>query len=270
MIQIIKYLIYGFISGLSEIIPVSSRGHQSVLMLMFGMSERDPLLDLVVHISILSCVFLVCRNDFCYITSSKKTTMQSGNIGYYDRRLLLGASILMIIGLSFFSIGSKYELSPLSLSLFLLINGVILLIPDYIRQSNKHAGLMGPFDSFLIGLSGFLSVFPGISRMATGASFAIMRGADKERALNWVLLLTVPAMAILILLDLIGLFTIGLPGITVWLFISYLFAAGAAFLGTYIGILLMRFLAYNTGFSLFSYYSFGAAFFTFILYLIAY
>ena len=56
MIALVKSIIYGFISGLTEIIPVSSRGHQSIMMQLFGMSQRDPLLDLMVHIGILACV----------------------------------------------------------------------------------------------------------------------------------------------------------------------------------------------------------------------
>lgn len=270
LIQTLKYLIYGLISGLSEITPASARGHQSLLMLLFGMSERDPMLDLMTHAGILACVIFSCRTQLQYLTGKRRSTQVPAPVNQFDRRLLFSASIFMLIGLLFYNIGTKFELRPLTVSIFFLVNAIVLMIPDYIRQSNKHAGQMGPFDSFLIGLSGILSVFPGISRLGTGCTLGIIRGAERQQSFNWLLLLTVPAVAFLIILDIIGFFTIGLPGITLWITLGYILAAAAAFGGSYIGIMLMRFLMFNSGFSVFSFYSFGASLFTFIVYLMAF
>lgn len=270
LIQAVKYLIYGLISGLSEIVPSSSRGHQSLLMLLFGMSERDPMLDLMTHAGILACVIFSCRAQLQYLTGNKRPTQASAALNQFDKRLLFSASIPMLIGMLFYNTGSKFELRPLAVSIFFLINAIFLMIPDYIRQSDKQAKQLGPFDSFLIGLSGFLSIFPGISRLGSGCTLAIIRGADRQQAFNWLLLLTAPAVVFLVILDLIGLFTIGLPGITLWFVFGYVLAAAAAFAGSYIGILLMRFLMFNSGFSVFSFYSFGASLFTFIVYLVAF
>lgn len=270
MIEALKYLIYGLISGLSEIIPASQRGHQSLLMLLFGMSNRDPMLDLMVHAGIIACVIFKCKTELAYLTGKGRAAQGVGSINRYDRRLLYSAIIPMLVAVFFVGSGSKYEKLPLSLALFFFINAIILLMPDYIRQSNKHAGQMGPFDSILIGLSGVFSIFPGLSRLGTGCSMAIIRGADRQRTFEWLLLLTVPAMCLFIITDLIALFSIGLPGITLWLILGYILSAAAAFAGSYIGILLMRFLIVNNGFSIFSFYSFGVSFFAFIIYLVAF
>ena len=270
MVQALKCLIYAFISGLSEIVPASARGHQSVMMLLFGMSQRDPMLDLMTHLGIMSCIIVVYKAQFSFLYSKGRVAQSSSALNRYDRRLLFSAMIPMLIGLMFYNTGSKYELNPLSISLFFLLNAVLLIIPDYIRQSNKSAKLMGPFDSLLIGLSGLLAVFPGFSRLGSGCAAAVIRGADKQQAFNWLVLLTVPAMAMLIVIDIIGLFSVGIPGISLWLLFGYIIAAAASFGGCYIGIILMRFLMVNSGFSSFAFYSFGASFFTFIVYLIAF
>ena len=270
MVQALKYLIYGLISGLSEIIPASIGGHQSILMLLFGMSERDPILDLMTHAGILACVILNCHTEIQYLTGKSRAIKATGTVSQFDKRLLFAATVFMLIGLLFRNIGAKFEFQPLAISIFFLINAILLMIPDYIRQSNKHAGMMGLFDSLLIGLSGFLSVFPGISRLGTGCVFSILRGADKQRSFNWLLLLTVPAILFWIITDIIGIFTIGLSGVTLWIVLGYVLSAAAAFGGSYIGIMLMRFLMFNSGLSVFSYYSFGASLFSFIVYLIAF
>ena len=270
MIQVLKYIIYGLISGLAEIIPASSRGHQAILMLLYGMNERDPMLDFMVHAGIIACIVFSYKTELSYLFISGKNKQATTLINKYDRRLIYSALLPTVIGLFFFSIGTKYETSPVALSVFFLINGIILLVPDYIRQSDRQAAQLGGFDSILIGLSGFVSVFPGLSRVGSGCSLAILRGADKKSAFNWLLLLTVPALLALMVLDIIGLFTIGLPGITLWLLLGYVLAAAASFAGTYIAIILMKFLTHNTGTSVFSFYSFGAALFTFIVYLMAF
>ena len=49
--------------------------------------------------------------------------------------------------------------------------------------------------------------------------------------------------------------------------VPYILAGIAAFLGAYLSVILMRFLAVKIGFSGFSYYCWGAALFVFVLYL---
>ena len=166
--------------------------------------------------------------------------------------------------------GTKFEIKPLSIALFFVINGVVVFIPEYIRQSNKNAGQMGFIDSLLLGFSSAVCALPGMSRLGTGTSVALFRGADKKNAFNWLLLLTIPAMAFMILFDIVSIFTVGLATISIWLFIGYILALAAAFTGSYIAITLMRFLSVNSGFSGFAFYSWGAAAFTFVLYLVTY
>lgn len=272
MLEILKTVIYGLVSGFTEIVPVSSRGHQAVMMQLFGMTHRDPILDLLVHLGVIFSIVFCCRGEvFQFLNSfmaggSKRLNKQIA----YDNRLLKTAVLPLIIGLLFYASGSKFESQPLMVSLFLVINGVILFVPDHIRQSNKNAGQMGFVDSVLIGISSIVEHFPGISRIAAGIGVALIRGADKQNAFKWQLNLTVLSLLFLIILDFIGLFTIGLSTFSIWLFIGYVLSVAAAFAGGYIGISLMRFILVNSGFSGFAYYSWGVAAFTFILYLIAF
>ena len=74
-------------------------------------------------------------------------------------------------------------------------------------------------------------------------------------------------MIILILVDFYMLFTTGVGALSFMIFVKYLFSAVVAGISAYFAILLMRFLAVNTGFAGFAYYSWGAALFAFILYL---
>ena len=83
-----------------------------------------------------------------------------------------------------------------------------------------------------------------------------------------VLLMSIPAVALRCLFDIITMFSLGL-GIASFLgFLGCLLAAIGAFCGAYLAISIMRYLTVRAGFSGFAYYSWGAALFAFILYLI--
>ena len=81
------------------------------------------------------------------------------------------------------------------------------------------------------------------------------------------LLLSIPALVLLLIFDVIGAFTAGLAGITFLVILQCILAAAAAWFGASAAIMLLRFLSVKTGFSGFAYYSWGVALFTFILFL---
>ena len=58
----LQSLIYGLISGLTEHLPVSSLAHQRILHSLFGVSQSDPICDLLVHLAVLFAVFF---SAFC-------------------------------------------------------------------------------------------------------------------------------------------------------------------------------------------------------------
>lgn len=60
-------IIYGIVSGLTEIFPVSSQANQMVMRQLFGVSQKEPIRDLLVHIAVLLGLYLACRGMFAKI-----------------------------------------------------------------------------------------------------------------------------------------------------------------------------------------------------------
>lgn len=127
---------------------------------------------------------------------------------------------------------------------------------------------MSGWDSFALGLFGALSAVPGISRNAAIHFYTTLRGVDRSHSLNWFFLLSVPALVLFILFDIVNLFTLSLGTVTFINFLMYLVSAVAAFCGAHLSISLMRYLSVHMGYAGFAYYSWGAAMFFFVLYLI--
>lgn len=274
MFKFLESILYGFISGCAEILPISADAHRSIMMKLCGVDSKIPLMDLFVHLALLFAVFYCCRNLIVRIRhevrlSGKTRRGTYDNRGYHDLRLLKTISVPMILGIGLRLLTVKLTGNYLLISLFLLLNGAFLLLQDHLPYGNKTAGKLSGLDGIIAGLLSALSVFPGISRNGIIFSYGIARGADRTSVVNWILLLMIPALIVLCVLDIVAIFTIGF-GITSFVgFLYCLFASITAFIGGYLAIRVIRILAVNTGYSFFAYYSVGAALFSLVLYLIS-
>lgn len=268
-------ILYGLITGLSEFLPVSSQGHQAVLLRLWGLDSREPIRDLLVHVAVLIALIFGCKSTLIRLYREKAILARSRRSrtyefnGIYDLRHVKAAAIPMMILLIVYTRSVSIESMPLCLTLTFLLNGLLLLIPEHSRQANKTARNMSGFDGVLMGIFSGLSFLPGVSRVGIGMGIMTIRGADRGNNLTWALLLSIPALILWIVFDFVHMFTIGVGALSFLNVLSYLLSAGFAFAGGLLGISFARFLVQKSGFLSFAYYSFGMAMFTFILYLIA-
>lgn len=272
--SLFQSVLYGLISGFSELLPVSSQAHQAMMLRLFGLEAREPLRDLLVHISILLAVFSGCKAMLSRI-GRDKLMLSRGRRGRrilpdsaYEMRLIRSAAVPMLLVLLIYIAARDMEGSMSKISLMLAINGLVLIIPEYSRQANKNARLMTGFDGIFIGILGGLSAFPGISRVGIINSYGLLRGADRQHLSNWALLLSIPALALLSIIDLVFIFVSGIGPIRFLIICGYILSAAAAYLGAYLSIVFIRFLTVRTGYTAFAFYSWGAALFALFLYLI--
>lgn len=271
----LESIIYGFVSGLTEFLPVSPQGHQALMLRLFGVSVREPVRDMFVHIAILIALASTCKSMFSRISAENRLSSRSrrgrGPVrrGVYEMRLIKSSVIPLIAGLFLYFSVRKIESDSILLAVFFIINGIIIIVPEYARHGNKDARFMSGWDGVVYGLLGALTVVPGISRVSTMNFYMSLRGADRNHNINWILLLSVPVLIVFIFFDLVLLFILPLGRITFVIFIQYIVSALAGFIGSYLSIRLIKYLSVHTGYAAFAYYSWGAAMFTFVLYLIA-
>lgn len=271
----IESFFFGIISGLTEILPVSSQAHQSIMLNLFGVTQPHGLLGLSVSAGALAAVlastastFKRIRREFALSRSKRRGKKKSVNLqSVFDWNFFKTACIPIFISLFVYGqIRSWRELMPV-VSLMLVLNGFILHLPMYLSKGNKDSRSMSGLDGLLFGISSALGLLPGISRIGAGASSAAARGADTQQAFKWSLLLSVPALAGLLLVEGASVLSAGLSGTETVFFLKCVFTAAMSCLGTNIGIRIMKAVSVRTGFEAFSYYSWGAALFSFILYL---
>lgn len=273
---IIGSILYGFISGLTEIVPVSSQANQYLMRQLLGVQQKEPVRDMLVHIAVLAALIVACRALLIRIRKDQAVLarMRRGRNkaalpkGVYEMRILRSATPILVIGLLASLLLPDITQNRVWFSVLCLLNGVILMVPSHMHQGNKAAKAMTGADGFLLGFAGALSAFPGVSRLGCIVSMSILRKTDKVSGFNWALMLSIPALIVWILLDFVGIFTIGVGSVSFAVVVGYLLSAASAFIGTYLAITLMKILIERTQLSGFAYYSFGIALLSFLLYLI--
>ncbi len=270
------YIIYGFISGMTEFLPVSSRGHQALLRYLFGAETRIPLQELLVHIGVLFSLMVGCseiisrllREQKLRAVHHRRKAHYTDGRGYFDLRLLKTAAVPLFIGLFAYFATASFENNLLLIMAFWFINALILFLADHMPRGNRDARTMSSLDGIVMGVAGALSVLPGISRTGTVSAYAIARGADDENAVNWSVLMGIPALIFAVIFDLAGFFTYGVGINSFGAVLGCILSGIAAFAGGYLGISLLKLILNHSGLSKFAYYSVGAALFSFAIYLI--
>lgn len=270
----LESILFGLVSGLTEFLPVSAPAHEALVSKLFGIPD-SPLLRILVHTAVWEALYLSMRGQVTQLLQERdlsripprRRSRQLDPMLVLDLKLLKSALVPMILGFaaSFFLKDIPMDLSRTAV--FLLINGIILYIPGHMPMGNKDSRSMTPLDGLFMGLSAALSIFPGISRIGALVSTATGRGAGKEQALRWALLLNLAALLFVLGFDAYALITTGIEPLTLQTIISCALACTAAFGGAFCGIRVMEFLAFRIGFSGFAYYSWGAALFAFLVYL---
>lgn len=268
-------IFYGLMSGLAEFLPISAQAHRAILLKLFGMQSESYLLRFLIHCGVLLSVIISLRGKILQLSRENQINKQSkrrrrrepDQRSVLDLRIIKVAGVLTLLGFVIYYLTMQYQSNLLAIAGFLLINGIVLMIPRLLPSGNKDSRSMSALDSVLIGIAGALSMVPGVSIVSTTSTISLVRGADRQHALTWSLLLCIPVLIVMLGFDLYGIFAIGAGALSFVIFLQYIVAAAAAFTGGYFAIIFLRFLAVNTGFSMFAYYSWGAALFAFIFYL---
>lgn len=267
-------IIYTLLSGFTEFLPVSARPHQIIFEYLTGIAMTDRLVTLAIHLGALVAVLSVCKNRLQRLTregrhersSRRRRNRHVDRLAITDLRILKTAAIPVIFSALLYNRFANMVGSMLILGVMLTLNGLMMYAPSRFPQGNKDSRSMSGLDSVIIGLGGALGIIPGLSRVGGSVSFALIRGTNRDRVVDMALMLSIPVLAIVLIFD---IYAVAISRVSIQFvgMLLYLLMAGISFGCSYLSILVIRFLSLKTNYTSFAYYSWGAALFCFILYL---
>lgn len=270
-------ILYGFLSGLTDILPVSTQAHKVLLLKFLGVNGNANLLQLLIHFGIAAALYWSSQSQIIRMNRARalarvpkrKRKRPLDVRSMMDWSMLKTMMVPVLLGLLLYQRASAISTNLILIAIFLFLNGVILYVPQFLPTSNRDSRTLSRIEGLLMGLGGTASILPGISAIGVTTSIGSVCGVERSYSLNMALLMNLFLTMGLMVCDVLGIIKNGMDVLSFVIVLRYLFTTLAAFGGTMLGIKITRRLAANQGFALFGVYCWGLSLFTFILNLMA-
>ena len=270
-------ILLGLVQGIAEFLPISSSGHLSILQNFFGFQSPEEghlFFDVLLHFATLISVCAVYRKDILAMIREvvalfkrKEVTpsdMERKETNYPLRLVLMIviATLPLVLVLPIKDHVEKLYYSSFFIGIALIATGFILYISDRIVSGRKNEKNITVGNALVIGLCQAVAIIPGLSRSGTTITAGIATGLNREFAVKFSFLLSIPAI---LGANIISLFDALKEGIDASLLPAYLIGMAVAMVSGYFAIGLVRLLSRKGKFGKFSYYCWGVGLITVIL-----
>lgn len=197
-------VILGIVQGVAEFLPISSSGHLSLLQHFFGMEEPDSLYNILLHFATLAAVCAVYWRDvvdmilefFRGIAAlfSPKEGQDRPPEGRRMVFLVILGTLPLFAVLPFDDAVEGLGANPVFVSAMLLVTGCILFLSDRYGGGRKSARTATVKDVLLVGAAQGFATIPGLSRSGTTISAGMALGFDRNFAVRYSFLMSLPAV----------------------------------------------------------------------------
>ena len=209
--EYLRFILYGLIQGLTEFIPVSSTAHLKVISLFFGIDDPGPSLSAIIQIGSVLALVWYFRNDIFKLREQyprdifdsllNEKLLWSILIGTIPI-VLLGGTIKLFLP-NFFE---EILRSNLSIAIVSFLMAIFMYLADISKKGYLNLKNHNYSNSFLIGLSQALAIFPGVSRSGITISTALVSGWERRDAAKFSFLLGIPAISLAAIVEFISSF----------------------------------------------------------------
>ena len=248
-------ILTGFLQGITELFPISSLGHSILVPAWIGGSwssfltnttdGESPYLLMIIALHAASAItlLLIFWKRWLKLIKAFFRSLKSRSLETPESRIiwliLLATVPVGVLGIAFERDFQVLFSEPLAASIFLTLNGVILIIAE---KSSKRKTLTDSDETlihrisfqnaFTIGVAQSAALFPGISRFGVTMGAGLNRGLSHSAASDFAFLLATPVILGAGLLKIPDLFNPEISHILGPVIVGSIIAA----LGTYISV----------------------------------
>jgi undecaprenyl-diphosphatase len=219
-VPIFHAIVLGLMQGLSEFLPISSSGHLLLVPWLFGWNDFSDVsvekaFNVSLHLGTLIAVVIYFRRDLVvYVRDGLRLVVQKKKPHTTEGRL---AWLLVVASVPAGLFGAfaghwidKHLGKPVIIAASLIVFGLFLAWADR-RRGQRTFEEMTSRDAIAIGLAQVIALNPGTSRSGISISAARVMGFDRDTAVRFSFLLSVPVTAGAVAVKLLDLFADGIP-----------------------------------------------------------
>lgn len=189
MSELLKIVVLAIIQGLTEFLPVSSSGHLVLAEHVLDVHSSNIILEVTLHAGTLISVLVFYRKRILQLT--REVFSGEGEGRRYAGAVVLGSVPAAVAYRLMGKTIEAYFGAPRGVALLLCLTGIILL--TLLRRPRASVEL-NVGRGFLVGLAQALALLPGVSRSGSTITAARHLGLSPEKAAEFSLLLSIPAV----------------------------------------------------------------------------
>lgn len=202
----LQAIILGLAQGLAEFLPISSSGHLALIQYFFGISADNVLpFAVLLHLGTLVSVFIVYWKDIVELVKELGAVIKDICTGKGPRinanpTRRLGFMIIVatiptaVIGMLFNDLFNAMYLSLIAIGTGLLITGTILVVAERMGKNNKTVKEMKFRHAVFVGVMQGIAICPGISRSGSTLFGGLIAGLNREFAVKFAFLISIPSI----------------------------------------------------------------------------
>ncbi len=189
----LNVILIGILEGLTEFLPISSTGHLIIASSFLSLNGAEVKAFLVVIQ--LGAILAVCwhQKQIIYQTLKELPKKKSESFAV---KILAAFVPTACIGLVFYDLVKTFLFSPISVSLALILGGVLIITVENKNQNSQDTRLenITIFQAIKIGFFQSIAIFPGVSRSGATIIGGLTLGLSRKTATLFSFLLAIPTM----------------------------------------------------------------------------
>ena len=209
--DILKSIIFGFIEGITEWLPISSTGHLILAEQFLKFENVSPefwsMFKVVIQFgAILAVILIYFKKIWPFTKNKEKAIKQKGILSILDKNIMnLWGKILVacipaaVIGLLFDETFEALFYNPTCIAIALIVFGIAFIVIENWNKNRKSAKNTNSEitykDALIIGVFQLLAaIFPGTSRSGATIIGGLLIGLSRANAAEFTFYLAIPTM----------------------------------------------------------------------------
>ena len=177
-------ILLGVVQGLTEFLPVSSSGHLVLLEKYFDIDCNTTLTNVVLHFGTLVAVCIYYRKKLLQLVKHPLSN---------QTLYLIVATIPAVVFVLLFNTFVDTNMNnTLFVGIGFIVSAILLLVAENISKRTHNFAPVNQKSSLMMGVAQALAIFPGLSRSGSTLAFGLLSGVQKEEALDFSFLMSIP------------------------------------------------------------------------------